>query len=120
MTGRATGIGGLFFRAKDPEALGAWYKRHFGIADSSGMPWITEAGMTVFAPFKADTDYFPARSQFMINLRVEGIQALLAGLEADGVAVKRLADETYGVFAHCEDPEGNPLEIWQPPDAAPA
>ncbi len=116
MTGRATGIGGFFFRTKDPTALGAWYLKHFGIAISDGMPWQTEAGMTVFAPFKADSDYFPARSQFMINLRVEGIDEIIKGLEAVGTNVKRLPDEQYGIFAHCEDPEGNPIEIWQPLD----
>jgi predicted enzyme related to lactoylglutathione lyase len=114
MTARATGIGGFFFRAKNPEALGAWYERHFGITPVSAMPWATAAGMTVFAPFQADTDYFPARSSFMLNLRVEGIGDLIAALEADGTVVRRLPDETYGIFAHCEDPEGNPLELWQP------
>jgi glyoxylase I family protein len=113
--GRATGIGGFFFRAQDPAALNAWYVKHFGMATDG--PWMTEAGMTVFAPFKADSDYFAARSSFMINLRVEGIAELIAALEADGTAVKRLPDETYGIFAHLEDPEGNPIELWQPPAA---
>ena len=75
---RATGIGGFFFRAKDPAALNAWYVRHFGMTTDG--PWMTEAGMTVFAPFKADSDYFPARSQFMINLRVDGLDEIIARL----------------------------------------
>jgi len=112
--GRATGMGGFFFRSKEPKVLADWYLKHFGIAKSDGMPWLTEAGMTVFAPFKADSDYFPARSQFMINLRVEGINEIILGLEGDGTKVKRLPDDQYGIFAHCEDPEGTPIEIWQP------
>jgi len=111
--GHATGIGGLFFRSQDPKALAAWYARHFALTTDG--PWMTEAGMTVLSPFKADSDYFPDRSSFMLNLRVEGIGEIIAALEADGTTVKRLPDETYGIFAHCEDPEGNPLEIWQPP-----
>ena len=111
--GRATGIGGFFFRAKDPAALNAWYVKHFAMTTDG--PWMTEAGMTVFAPFKADTDYFPARSSFMINLRVEGFDAIIAALEAEGVAVKHIPGEGYGKFAHVADPEGNPVEIWEPP-----
>jgi glyoxylase I family protein len=114
MMARATGIGGFFFRSRDPDPLAAWYLRHFGIAKSDGMPWQTEAGMTVLAPFKADTDYFKAESQFMLNLRVEGLDDLIAALEAEGRTVKRHPDETYGRFAHLEDPDGNPLELWEP------
>lgn len=114
MTARATGIGGFFFRSRDPTALAAWYTRHFGITDANGTPWQTEAGITVLAPFKADSDYFKAESRFMLNLRVQGLDGLVAALEADGRMVKRLPDEGYGRFAHLEDPEGNPLELWEP------
>ena len=75
--GRATGIGGIFFRSADTQALGAWYERWFGIT-AGGAPWNTEAGMTVFAPFKADTDYFPADKAFMLNLRVDDLASLIA------------------------------------------
>lgn len=115
---RATGIGGIFFRSHDPNALGAWYKRWFMI-DEGGMPWNTEAGMTVFAPFKADTDYFPADRQFMINLRVDDLGTIIAAMRAEGIAVETRAEwdgtGEYGTFARVSDPEGNQLELWQPP-----
>ena len=114
MTGRVTGIGGLFFRARDPNALAAWYRTHFAIVESGGMPWQTEAGGTVFAPFAADSDYFRKDRPFMVNFRVEGFDALVARLTASGIAVKVLAGESYGRFAHLEDPEGNPIELWEP------
>lgn len=114
----ATGIGGIFFRAKDPDALGLWYQRWFGIA-SGGAPWNTEAGMTVFAPFKADTDYFPADCQFMLNLRVDDLASLIGAFRAEGIAVETRAEwdgtGEYGTFARIHDPEGNPVELWQPP-----
>ena len=116
---RATGIGGIFFRAADPAALGAWYDRWFGITPG-GAPWTTEAGMTVFAPFKADSDYFPADRQFMINLRVDGLKSLITALRAEGIAVETRAEwdgsGEYGTFARVIDPEGNLIELWQPPD----
>jgi glyoxylase I family protein len=116
----AVGIGGVFFRAKDPGALGEWYHRHLGI-DMSGGVWMQAAGPTVFAPFKADSDYFPADRQWMINLRVDDLTALMAQLKAAGIAVETRADwdgeGTYGHFARIHDPEGNPVELWQPPAA---
>lgn len=116
MTGRVTGIGGIFFRSSDPAGLSAWYNKQFGIADPmAGPPWQAEAGGTVFAPFVEDSDYFRADRRFMINLRVDGIEALVKGLTASGVTVKWLPDEGYGRFAHLEDPEGNPIELWEPP-----
>jgi len=75
-------------------------------------------GATVFAPFKADTDYFPSDKQFMLNLRVEGIDALLASLRDAGVEVitkPEWNDPQIGIFARIHDPEGNPIELWQPP-----
>jgi len=121
------GIGGLFFRAKDPDALNAWYRDHLGVgagcnAEGTGDPddwyWQVQGGPVVFAPFKASTDYFAADKQFMINLRVEGIDALIASLSAAGVAVETRAewdDPTTGRFARIHDPEGNAIELWQPP-----
>ena len=122
---KALGIGGFFFRSRDPEGLGRWYKQHFGIweelTDYSTMPWQQEAGTTVFAPFKQDTTYFSADKQWMINFRVRDIKAMAAQLEAAGVAVE-LDPEHYpnGWFASLKDPEGNFIQLWQeealPPD----
>ena len=114
---RVTGIGGLFFRAKDPATLLAWYARWFGIP-AGGQPWTQEAGMTVFAPFAASTDYFPADRQWMLNLRVEGLPEMIAALQIAGVPVETRADwdgdGSYGHFARVHDPEGNPIELWEP------
>jgi glyoxylase I family protein len=115
---RATGIGGLFFRAQDPDALMAWYGKWFGMP-VDGMPWQQEAGATVFAPFKATTDYFAADRQWMLNLRVEGLAEMIAAMQAAGIAVETRAewdgDGTYGHFARVHDPDGNPIELWEPP-----
>ncbi len=115
-----TGIGGLFFRAKDPEALAAWYQRHLGIdpvpSDYDTEPWKQAAGPTVFAPFPADTDYFGRAEQgWMINLRVRDLDALVGQLEAAGIAVARHPEPLpNGRFARIHDPEGNPVELWEP------
>jgi predicted enzyme related to lactoylglutathione lyase len=121
------GIGGLFFRAKDPDALSAWYRNHLGIgagcsADGTGPPeqwsWKTAAGPVVFAPFPASSDYFAADKAFMINLRVAEIDALLATLKAAGIAIETRAEwdsPEVGRFARIHDPEGNAIELWQPP-----
>lgn len=120
---KITGIGGFFFRAKNPKALGAWYEKNFGInpvPDSyDGTPWRQEAGTTVFAPFKEDTTYFgDAGKQWMINFRVRDLDAMAAQLRAAGAEVEINA-ETYpnGRFARLYDPEGNPIELWEPEDA---
>jgi predicted enzyme related to lactoylglutathione lyase len=113
-----TGIGGVFFRAKNPEALSVWYKTHFGIGLESGGVWNQSSGPTVFMPFPADTDYFAANKQWMINLRVDDLDALLQTLRASGVEVSTNPEwdtpET-GRFARVYDPEGNAVEIWEPP-----
>ncbi len=115
---RVTGIGGLFFRAENPAALPAWYARWFDMPEG-GLPWSQDAGPTVFTPFAAATDYFPADRQYMLNLRVEGLADMIAGFQAAGVAVETRADwdgdGSYGHFARVHDPEGNPIELWQPP-----
>ncbi len=122
-----TGIGGLFFRSQDPEALAAWYREMLGIgagcvADADVAPnewfWATAAGPTVFAPFKADTDYFPADKMFMLNLRVDDLDAVLAPFRAADAAIITNAewdDPSVGRFARVHDPEGNPIELWEPP-----
>jgi predicted enzyme related to lactoylglutathione lyase len=121
------GFGGLFFRSKDPDALSAWYKEHLGIgagcnASGEGNPedwyWRAEGGPTVFAPFKAETDYFAADKAFMINLRVSGIDAMLDKLRASGIEVITKPDWDHpdtGRFARIHDPEGNAIELWEPP-----
>ena len=121
------GMGGLFFRAVDPDALNAWYRSHLGVgagcvADGMGDPdewaWKTQSGPMVFAPFKADTDYFTADKQFMINFRVSDIDGLIASLQAADIAVitkPEWDDPSVGRFARIYDPEGNAIELWEPP-----
>jgi predicted enzyme related to lactoylglutathione lyase len=111
-----TGIGGLFFRARDPEALASWYREHLGI-DGGGL-WQQEAGPTVFVPFPADTDYFAADRQWMLNLRVDRLHPLLESLRAAGIEV--VTDPAWdtpqtGRFARVHDPDGNAVELWEPP-----
>lgn len=121
--GRVTGIGGVFIRSRDPAALAAWYRDHLGFTvTASGQPapdgswsWAQEAGDTVFSAFAADSDYFAGDRQVMLNLRVEGLDALLARLEAAGIAIShREAMDGVGAFARVHDCDGNPLELWEP------
>jgi len=116
-----TGIGGLFFRSRDPQARADWYATHLGVGPGGdGWSWQQQAGPTVFMPFKADTDYFPAEQPWMLNLRVLDLDGLLGKLRAAGIAVETRADwdspET-GRFARLHDPEGLPVELWEPPAA---
>ena len=124
--GEVLGIGGLFFRARDPDALTAWYRDVLGVGagcasgneEPSEWYWQAHGGDTVFAPFKADSDYFAADKAFMINLRVAGLDALVARLEGLGIAAERRAewdDPATGRFARIHDPEGNAIELWEPP-----
>lgn len=121
------GIGGIFFRARDPKALNEWYKTHLNVgagcnSTGEGNPddwyWQAEGGQTVFAPFKQDTTYFAADKQFMFNFKVRDIDALLASLRAAGIEVETRAEwdtpET-GRFGRIHDPEGNAIELWEPP-----
>ncbi|SKB00856.1 hypothetical protein SAMN06295879_3097 [Agreia bicolorata] len=113
-----TGIGGLFFRSRDPEARAAWYRENLGIGTGEDEGWQQQAGPTVFAPFASDSDYFARDQPFMLNLRVTDLDALAAKLEGDGIAVERRPewdDTDYGTFARIHDPEGLPIELWQPP-----
>ncbi len=121
------GIGGLFFRARDPDALNAWYREHLGIgagcnATGDGevdeWSWKTVGGPTVFAPFRADTDYFAADKAYMINLRVSDIDGLLESLRSAGIETitkPEWDDPSVGRFARIHDPEGNAIELWEPP-----
>jgi predicted enzyme related to lactoylglutathione lyase len=112
-----TGIGGLFFRATDPEALAAWCAEHLGVGGGEMGVWDQEAGPTVFSPSDAGTDYFPAEKQWMLNLRVEGLDALKAALEAKWIEVTTNPEwdaPGVGRFARIHDPEGNQIELWEP------
>jgi len=122
------GIGGYFFRAKDPEAVKAWYRAHLGVGGGIGQDpdtghsnewvWYQQAGPTVFEPFQAETDYFAADKSAMINLRVSDLDGLLAGLRAAGIEISQEQQmEGVGRFARVHDPEGNPIELWEPPSA---
>src|SRR5882757_9143063 len=117
---KVTGIGGFFFRAKDPKALGLWYQQHLGISlipSSPGeSPWQQEAGPTAFTPFKETSGYFgDAQKVWMLNFRVRDLDKMAAQLQAAGIAVK-IDPQSYpnGRFARIYDPEGNPIELWQP------
>jgi glyoxylase I family protein len=117
---RVLGIGGLFFRANDPKSLAEWYRVHLGVdpvPTSYGQPsWHTEAGTTVFAPFSQTTKYFGDPHQvWMVNFRVRSLDRMAAQLRAAGIEVK-LDPEHYpnGRFARIHDPEGNPIELWEP------
>ena len=112
-----TGIGAISFRAGDPEALAAWYAEHLGVGGGEMGIWEQQAGPTVFAPFASDTDYFPADKQWMLNFRVDGLDALIAALQADGIEVITNPEwdaPGVGRFARIFDPEGNQIELWEP------
>lgn len=116
---KVKGIGGLFFRARDPVALTAWYRDVLGIdpapTDMETPPWMPEGGVTVFAPFSADTDYFPATQQAMFNFRVGDMDAMLEQVRAAGAEpYNEQTMDGIGRFAHIRDPEGNAIELWQP------
>jgi predicted enzyme related to lactoylglutathione lyase len=124
---RVTGIGGVFFKARDPKALGEWYRTHLGfnVEDWGGVAfrWVTPdnptgTGTTIWNPFQEDTSYFaPSTARFMINFRVHDLQALLAALRAEGCDVDAKVEESeYGKFGWVQDPEGNRIELWQPPE----
>ena len=116
---RVTGFGGFFFRAHAPEALALWYRNHLGIdlvpTAVDQTPWMAEGGMTVFAPFAADTDYFAADKAFMLNFKVRDLDAMVAQLTTAGVKVT-VKDTMPGIgkFAHLVDPEGTPIELFEP------
>jgi glyoxylase I family protein len=117
---KVAGIGGLFFRAHDPAALGKWYLENLGIAltpkSEGATVWQQEAGPTVFTPFPETTKYFGDPNKvWMVNFRVHDINKMVAQLRTAGIEVKD--PESYpnvGSFARLHDPEGNPIELWQP------
>ena len=121
---RVTGIGGIFFKARDPAALQAWYKKHLGLdvqawggtaftwTDDGGKPY---AGTTIWSV--GDGKYFePGTASFMVNYRVADLAAVLAALRSEGCNVMEKTDDSeYGKFGWVIDPEGNKIELWQPP-----
>ncbi len=121
---RVTGIGGIFFKAKDPQALAAWYRTHLGLDVQAwggvAFRWADDSasGTTIWSPFKEDTGYFaPSSAPFMVNYRVHDLHALLAQLRAEGCAVDdRVEESAHGKFGWVVDPEGHKVELWQPPE----
>ena len=124
-----TGLGGIFFRANDPDELKSWYREMLGVGggggtdaagESSDWSWFPEsAGPIVFEPFRRDSDYFAADKAFMINLRVRDLEGMLERLNAAGIAIITKdewdASPELGKFARIHDPEGNAIELWEPP-----
>jgi glyoxylase I family protein len=112
-----TGIGGFMFRSENPEALKAWYIEILGV-DIHNMVWMQEAGPTVLEPFPKDSDYYGVEKGWMLNFRVTDLHAFIKVLREKGVVVIE-KDEwnsmpEVGTFARVHDPEGNPIELWQP------
>lgn len=123
---RVTGIGGVFFKAKDPKALGEWYRAHLGMDvqpwGGVAFRWVTPEnpggnGTTIWGPFEEATTYFaPSQASFMINYRVEDLDSLLAQLRREGCVVdEKVEASEHGKFGWVMDPEGNRIELWQPP-----
>ncbi len=117
---KVIGIGGLFFRAHDPTAWGQWYQEHLGVSltptSYEDLPWRQEAGPTAFSPFPEATDYFgDSKQMWMVNFRVRDLDAMVAQLQAAGIGID-VDPQPYpnGRFARLLDPEGNPIELWQP------
>jgi catechol 2,3-dioxygenase-like lactoylglutathione lyase family enzyme len=123
---RVTGIGGVFFKSDDPDKMYQWYEKHLGIKRDPdgyvafhwrGDPDTEEKGLTAWSVFNRNSKYFdPSRAQFMINYRVDDLDALLEALRAEGVEIDpKREDYDYGRFAWITDPEGNKIELWEPP-----
>jgi predicted enzyme related to lactoylglutathione lyase len=121
MTG-VTGIGGIFFKARDPIALREWYRKHLGfdIQSWGGLAFNSSGGVTAWSIFPATSEYFaPSTAPFMINYRVTDLTAVLEALQAEGCAVDdRIDSSEQGRFGRVMDPEGNRIELWEPPPGA--
>jgi predicted enzyme related to lactoylglutathione lyase len=118
---RILGIGGVFFKARDPKALAAWYRQHLGVPVEPGQTYgaLSSCGpgeQTVWSSFPADTGYFgPGPATFMVNYRVKDLNAMQAQLRAVGAQVEERVEEyEYGRFGWASDPEGNRFELWEP------
>jgi catechol 2,3-dioxygenase-like lactoylglutathione lyase family enzyme len=119
---RVTGIGGIFFKARDPERLKAWYRDRLGVpVDEHGYVSFSTKGdpgpSTIWQPFASDTKYFaPSEATFMVNFRVRDLRAMLAQLREAGAEVdEKVEEEGFGKFGWVMDPEGNRVELWEPP-----
>ncbi|WP_298433949.1 VOC family protein [uncultured Jannaschia sp.] len=112
---RVEGIGGVFIRARDPAALSEWYDTHLGITGTPGQ-WAPAGGTTVFATFATSDTYFPTDRAVMLNFRVHDLDAMTAQLMAAGIEIRTDPewDSEVGRFARIHDPEGNPIELWEP------
>ena len=122
---KVTGLGGIFYKVADPEATRAWYQETLGIGGDWGavFPWQADEAeaYSLFSPFKVATDYFdPSAAGFMVNLRVDDLDAFLVGLKARGVDILGTQDEEYGKFAWIMDCDGIKIELWQQIGPAPA
>jgi catechol 2,3-dioxygenase-like lactoylglutathione lyase family enzyme len=122
---RVTGLGGIFYKVADPDKTRAWYQDTLGIGGEWGAMFPFKAddpeGFTLFSPFKADSDYFsPSGLPFMVNLRVDDLDGVIADLEAKGIEILGRQDEDYGRFAWILDPDGVKVELWQQLGPAPA
>jgi predicted enzyme related to lactoylglutathione lyase len=123
---KVTGIGGIFFKCKDPKAMREWYKTHLGMNTTEygatfewrEEPGSTKKGSTTWSPFAETSKYFePSTKDFMINYRVSDLKALVEELKKEGVTiVDKIETYDYGKFVHIIDPEGNKLELWEPVD----
>lgn len=121
---QVTGLGGIFFKVKDVDATNSWYREMLGLHGQYGIIFRfgddSADGYSVFSPFKADSDYFaPSEAPFMINLRVDDLDAVLAALKAKGIEPLGRQDEDYGSFAWILDPNGIKIELWQQRGPAP-
>jgi len=122
---RVRGVGGVFFKARDPQALAEWYRDHLGIPVAEGQTYASfestgPGDQTVWSAFPMQTEYFgPGSSRLMVNYRVDGLDAMLAQLRDAGVEViERTEDHDYGRFGWAVDPEGNRFELWEPRSSA--
>ncbi len=123
---KVTGLGGIFFKCKDPKQMNEWYAKNLGLQTTdwgATFEWLDadepeKKGVTTWATFPQHTKHFePSTKDFMINYRVENLEALVAELEAAGVIVEdEIAVYDYGKFVHILDPEGNKIELWEPND----
>jgi predicted enzyme related to lactoylglutathione lyase len=119
-----TGLGGIFYKVANPDATKAWYQDNLGIAGEWGVMFPFKKddadGFSLLSPFKAETDYFgPSDKPFMINLRVDDLDGMIAQLEAKGIAIIGREDEDYGRFAWILDCDGIKVELWQQLGPAP-
>ena len=123
---KVIGLGGIFLKAKDPDSLRAWYQRHLGfdVKPWGGvtLPCDIPGGVTAWSLFPESTEYFaPSKAAFMVNYVVDDLHALLAALRAQGCEVDSKVEESeFGKFGWVMDPEGNRIELWQPPEPAEA